>query len=82
MELFTVSTKALLETTNCSSFYSCLSNRQRDEFRPCKVIGTNDTGFLFLESDQYKECPYWFSFPNKTVCICPVHMELFSKYNV
>jgi len=75
---YSVSTAALLETTDCKSFYSCLF----DEKTLCKVTGARGARFLLLESDQHKECPYWFSFFYDTVCICPVHAELFAKYKV
>ncbi len=79
---FTVSTEALLETTNCSKSYSCLSTGQCGDSEPCNVISTNGTGYLFLESDKSKKCRYQLPFFNKTICTCPVHFELFSKYNV
>ena len=76
-----VSSLVLLQSSKCSSAFSCLKKGECVNPARCKVAERNDS-ILFLENTESLEtCPYRLSMGPRQFCVCPTLIALYKQKN-
>ncbi len=78
---FKVPESVLKETTKCSHDFACLTTGQCCYSDECKVHTANGKNVLFLEPNEFVNCPYWTRYGSETLCTCPTHNALYRQRN-
>ena len=78
MELY-VSDEIKLCVSKCCNSFECLT-WQKDKF--CKVTSMVNDNMLYVHCQYGKECNYQHTVDERTLCTCPVRLEVFKKYNI
>ena len=66
--------------TRCKHNLICLESDCSDGQYPlCRVKYAAAENILFLNTDEYGDCPYQLPFGDGMICRCPVHYFLHNK---
>ena len=65
--------------TKCNRMHECLT-WSRD--RLCKVTSTVNGNELYVACEHGKDCDYQHAVEGRTLCTCPVRLEVYRKYNI
>ncbi len=76
----------ILDATECTQEFSCLSDRNCGEFDMCEVTYTAGKNITFLKSEIAQEvlpqCNNTLPFTNGFICKCPTRYYLYHEYGV
>ena len=78
MDLF-VSEEIKCTATMCKYNHECTA-WSRDKL--CQVTSTVNCNELYVKCEHFKECNYQHEVNGRTLCTCPVRLEIYRKYNI
>jgi len=63
----------------CQKNHICLSKQCENL---CKVIAVINNNKMYVDCDNQNGCLYKHHMDDRTLCTCPVRLEIFNKYKI
>ena len=79
MDELYVSKVTICATTKCNKKFSCLSGTSEEL---CSVDYCMNKSLAFVTCVDEVDCNYRTRYGDSMICLCPVRIELYSKYEV
>ena len=76
---YEISEDTIKRTSKCSYNFECLNNDKCDTCRIDKEI----SGSLLIKYLSSKDfCNYFLFFGSRSICMCPVRVEIYRRFNI
>ena len=78
---YDIDEKIIKSAVKCDKDYICLSGEGGVYCKPTDIMRGTSSDIALVEcSKDKKTCPYWQSFESTAVCLCPVRVEIYRRY--
>jgi hypothetical protein len=75
---YQISEDAKKRTPKCSCNFECLFN---DKWDTCSIEKEISGGLIIKYICTEKFCNYYLSYGSRNICMCPIRVEIFRRYN-
>ena len=83
---FQISEEIKNKTTECPSDFQCLKDNEKPmctvDTPMCKGDYVFEKSGLFIKPNTKNGCPYRMPYRTSSLCLCPVRLEIYKKYNL